>query len=64
MAELIEHGVTGFLVDDVESAVAAVASAGRLDRGRISAYAAAHFSVDTMIDEYVSVYRHVIAKRM
>jgi glycosyltransferase involved in cell wall biosynthesis len=64
MAELIEHGVTGYLVDDVESAVAAVASAGRLDRRRISAHAAAHFSVDTMIDEYVSVYRHVIANRV
>ena len=32
MGELIEHGVTGFLVDDIDSAVAAVAAAGELDR--------------------------------
>jgi glycosyltransferase involved in cell wall biosynthesis len=63
MAELIEHGVTGYLVDDVESAVTAVASARQLDRPGIASHAAARFSVQTMIDEYVEVYRHVIANQ-
>jgi glycosyltransferase involved in cell wall biosynthesis len=36
MGELIAHGVTGFLVEDIDSAVAAVASAGELDRRRIA----------------------------
>jgi glycosyltransferase involved in cell wall biosynthesis len=63
MSELIEDGVTGYLVDDVESAVAAVASAAQLDRHGIAACAARRFSVDTMIDKYVNVYRDVIGHR-
>jgi hypothetical protein len=34
MGELISHGVTGFLVDDIDSAMAAVDAAGRVDRLR------------------------------
>jgi glycosyltransferase involved in cell wall biosynthesis len=60
MSELIEDGVTGYLVDDVESAVAAVASAGELDRSYIATRAADRFSVDTMVEKYVNVYRRVI----
>jgi glycosyltransferase involved in cell wall biosynthesis len=63
MGELIEDGISGYLVDDVESAMDAVASADRLDRRRISARAAMLFSVRTMVDKYVDVYRHVIDAR-
>ena len=63
MGELISHGVTGFLVDDLDSAVAAVASAGDLDRRNIAERAADRFTVATMIDKYVEVYRDVIADR-
>jgi glycosyltransferase involved in cell wall biosynthesis len=60
MHELIEHGVTGYLVGDVASAVAAVAAAGELDRQEIASRAAARFSVQSMIDKYVTVYRRVL----
>ena len=63
MGELISHAVTGFLVDDIDSAVAAVAAAGDLDRRRIAELAADRFTVATMIDKYVRVYRDVIAGR-
>jgi glycosyltransferase involved in cell wall biosynthesis len=63
MGELISHGVTGFLVDDLDSAVVAVASAGDLDRRNIAERAADRFTVATMIDKYVEVYRDVIADR-
>ena len=63
MGELIEQRVTGFLVDDIDSAVAAVAAAGDLDRRRIAKRAADRFTVATMIDKYVKVYRDVIANR-
>jgi glycosyltransferase involved in cell wall biosynthesis len=63
MGELITPRVTGFLVDDIDSAVAAVAAAGELDRRRIAERAAERFSVATMIDKYVQVYRDVIANR-
>jgi glycosyltransferase involved in cell wall biosynthesis len=63
MGELIAQRVTGFLVDDIDSAVAAVAAAGDLDRRRIAERAADRFTVATMIDKYVKVYRDVIANR-
>jgi glycosyltransferase involved in cell wall biosynthesis len=63
MGELIEHGVTGYLVNDIDSAVAAVDAAGELDRRRIADAAADRFTVATMIDKYVSVYRDVIGHR-
>jgi glycosyltransferase involved in cell wall biosynthesis len=55
--------LTGFLVDDIDSAAAAVAAAGDLDRRRIAERAADRFTVATMIDKYVKVYRDVIANR-
>jgi glycosyltransferase involved in cell wall biosynthesis len=63
MGELITHGVSGFLVDDVDSAVAAVASAGELDRHEIARLAAARFTVAAMIDKYINVYRDVMRNR-
>ena len=63
MGELIAHGVTGFLVDDIDSAVVAVAAAGELDRREIAERAADRFAVATMVDKYVTVYRDVIENR-
>ena len=63
MGELIEHGVTGYLVNDIDSAVAAVAAAGELNRGKIAKLAADRFTVATMIDKYVNVYRDVLRNR-
>jgi glycosyltransferase involved in cell wall biosynthesis len=60
MGELIAHGVTGFLVDNIDSAVAAVASAGELDRRKIAEVAVDRFTIAAMIDQYVAVYRNVI----
>jgi glycosyltransferase involved in cell wall biosynthesis len=63
MGELISHGVTGFLVTGIDSAVAAVAVAGGLDRHKIAEVAADRFTVAAMIDKYVAVYRNVIGTR-
>ena len=63
MGELIAHGRNGFLVDNIDSAVAAVAAACELDRHRIAEVAAERFTVDAMIDKYVKVYRSVIGGR-
>ena len=60
MDELITQGVNGFLVDDIDSAVAAVAMAGELDRQVIAALARDRFAIETMVDKYVTVYRDVI----
>ncbi|MET0578404.1 MAG: glycosyltransferase family 4 protein [Ilumatobacteraceae bacterium] len=63
MGELITDGQNGFLVDDIESAVAAVAAAGELDRPTIAGSAADRFTVAAMVDKYVAVYRDIIEER-
>ncbi|MEZ0052491.1 glycosyltransferase involved in cell wall biosynthesis [Mycobacterium sp. MAA66] len=59
MGELIEHGVTGYLVDGTDAAVAAVGAVGGLDRRQIAALTAGRFTVAAMVDKYVDVYRKV-----
>ena len=59
MPELIEHGVTGFLVDGVQEAVQAVGRLGEIDRTACRARVAAHFSVERMADRYLELYRRL-----
>jgi glycosyltransferase involved in cell wall biosynthesis len=60
LTETVEHGVDGFLVDDVDEAVLAVARAGDLDRHLIRQRALERFSPTRMVDEYENVYRRLI----
>ena len=60
MAEVIDVGVTGYLVHDVASAVEAIEAATRLDRALVRARAAERFGVDRMVDDYVRVYERVL----
>ena len=61
MPELIEHGVTGFLVDSPEEAVAAIARIGEIDRAACRRAVADRFSVDRMADAYIALYQRIIA---
>jgi glycosyltransferase involved in cell wall biosynthesis len=56
MPEIIDEGVTGFLVSDAQSAVAAVESAIKIDRSKVRRVAERRFSADRMIDDYLAVY--------
>jgi glycosyltransferase involved in cell wall biosynthesis len=60
MPELIEHGVTGFLVNSLDEAVEAVARIGEIDRAACRAAVAARFSVDRMADRYIALYRSIL----
>jgi len=60
MPELIDHGVTGFLVDTVEEAVEAVGRIGEIDRRACRAAVEARFSVDRMADRYLELYRTIL----
>ena len=60
MRELVEHGVTGFLVDTVDDAVDAIARIHEIDRGACRAAVAARFTVDHMADRYLSLYRSLL----
>jgi glycosyltransferase involved in cell wall biosynthesis len=61
MREVVDEGVTGFLVDDAAGAVAAVEHAVQLDRRAVSARAALRFGADRMVDEYVTVYEKILS---
>ena len=60
MPELVDDGVTGFLVDSVEDAVTAVAGVAGLDRATIRAQAVARFGRERMIDGYLEAYGHLL----
>lgn len=60
MRELIDDGVTGFVVDDEDAAVVAVADASGLDGATIRSVARGRFAVQAMVDAYVEVYREVL----
>jgi len=60
MPELIDHGVTGFLVDSVDGAVEAIARIGDIDRAACRAAVEARFTVDRMVDRYLELYRELL----
>jgi glycosyltransferase involved in cell wall biosynthesis len=60
LPETVHNGVTGYLVDDVEGAVAAVPAALALDRRRVAEVTRQRFSADRMVEEYLSVYERLL----
>jgi glycosyltransferase involved in cell wall biosynthesis len=63
LPEIIEHGRSGFLVDDLQEAVLAVERASAMDRRHVRHTALRRFSVERMLDEYERVYRALIGAR-
>jgi glycosyltransferase involved in cell wall biosynthesis len=60
MPELIDHGVTGFLVNSVDEAVDAIGRIGEIDRAACRAAVSARFTVDRMADRYLDLYRSLL----
>jgi glycosyltransferase involved in cell wall biosynthesis len=60
MPELIDHGVTGFLVNSVGEAVDAIGRIGEIDRGACRAAVSTWFTVDRMADRYMELYRSLL----
>ena len=60
MRELIDDGVTGFLVDSLDAAVAAINRIGEIDRAACRAAVSARFTVDRMADRYLDLYRSIL----
>ncbi len=61
MPEVVDEGVTGFLVADAGAAAEAVGAALRLDRLAVRARAAERFGVDRMVQDYLGVYAALLA---
>ena len=60
MPELIDDGVTGFLVNSVDEAVDAIGRIGEIDRAACRAAVSARFTVDRMADRYLELYRSIL----
>ncbi len=63
LAEIVEHGVDGFLVDDLSEANLAVSLVGDLDRARIRERAIARFNAERMVAAYERVYLDLVDGR-
>src|SRR5215207_5805723 len=57
VAEIVEDGKTGFIVDDVECAAAVVPLALRLDRATVRRRFEQRFTAERMAMDYLSIYR-------
>ena len=60
--EVVEDGVTGFIVENEEEAVAAVRKLGQLDRRTIRARFEERFSARRMVLEYEGQYRKLLQR--
>ena len=58
--EVVDPGVTGFVVDSVEEAVSAVSLIGNLDRRRIREVFDQRFTAARMARDYVAIYRRLL----
>jgi glycosyltransferase involved in cell wall biosynthesis len=59
--EVVDHGVTGFIVNDMEAAVDAAARIGELDRRKVRARFETRFTVERMALDYVDIYHSLSA---
>jgi glycosyltransferase involved in cell wall biosynthesis len=60
MPELIDDGVTGFLVDSFAEAVEAIGRLGEIDRAACRRAVEQCFTVDRMADRYLALYRRIL----
>jgi glycosyltransferase involved in cell wall biosynthesis len=60
MPELIDEGVTGFLVDSLDAAADAIDRIDEIDRAACRAAVSARFTVDLMADRYLRLYRSIL----
>ena len=61
--EVIAHGQTGFLCNNVEEFIAAIAKANQLNRYACRQHVLNHFSVQRMTDGYEAVYQQMLTQR-
>lgn len=57
MPEVVDDGVTGFIVETLDDAVSSVARLEELDRDRIRAVFERRFSASRMASDYIEIYR-------
>ncbi len=61
MPEIIQNGVNGFLVADIDSAVNAVSKIRDISRRECREIVAKYFTRERMVENYLKIYRQIIA---
>jgi glycosyltransferase involved in cell wall biosynthesis len=62
LPELLQHGKTGFLAQDLDEMVAFIRRVDELDRREIHLYTEEHLSAQVMAEKYLSIYKRLIAQ--
>jgi glycosyltransferase involved in cell wall biosynthesis len=60
--EIIEHGINGLIVDDMEQAIAAVPRAAAMSRDVVRRSFERRFTAKRMAEDYLAVYRRLVAR--
>ncbi len=61
LAEIVEHGRTGFLVSNVEEMAAAIEAVREIDAAACRRTALERFSAEAMVDRYLALYQELLA---
>jgi glycosyltransferase involved in cell wall biosynthesis len=61
--EVMDDGVTGFIVENVEEAIVACGKLDQLDRAKVRAQFDKRFTARRMAEDYVTVYNDLIARK-
>ncbi len=61
--EIVEHGASGFIVEDETGAMSAVSRLGELSRDTVRARFDARFTAKRMAEDYLSIYRSLAAEK-
>jgi Glycosyltransferase len=59
--EIIDHGVSGMIVEDISSAVSALKRLDELPRQNVRETFERRFTVERMAEDYLSIYQHLIS---
>jgi len=62
MPELVRHGETGYIVDNIEEAVKALATVNEIDRSACRADVERRFTSARMARDYARVYQQILDK--
>lgn len=62
--EIVEHGTTGFIVSDIDSAVNGVQRIGEIDRRMCRKRFEQRFSDERMARDYLSIYQRLVRRKL
>ena len=62
VAEIIDSGVTGFVVEDLDEAIVAAQRIGQLDRGIVRRRFEQRFTAEYMARNYVAIYKRLLGR--